>query len=115
MHKVITRHLVKTFDIGVNGNLYGGRLLDWLDESGALYLKETYPHLRFVTYLMGETVFHKPVRQGEMLTFVVTAAVEGAHSVKMNISAMRAEETVLSTVTVFVCVDAQGSKRGIRD
>ena len=40
---LITRHLVKAFDIGVNFNLYGGRMMDWLDEAGALYALERFP------------------------------------------------------------------------
>ena len=54
---LITRHLIKAFDIGVNENLYGGRMLDWIDEAGAMFARLQYPQNQFVTLKIAETVF----------------------------------------------------------
>ena len=56
MMELITRHLVKAFDIGVNDNLYGGRMLDWIDEAGAMFARLGFPKNQFVTLKIAETV-----------------------------------------------------------
>lgn len=110
---LITTHLVKAFDLGVNGNLYGGRLLDWLDEAGALYVHDRF-NACFVTWKIGETVFHKPVKQNSIVKIHVRNVEVRRSSVGFDLVAKVRDEEVLTTSMVFVCVDAEsGVKRPI--
>ena len=112
---LITTHLVKEFDLGMNGNLYGGRLLDWLDEAGALFVHDTFKGNVFVTWKVGETVFHKTVKQKAIVKLYIQNVDVRTHSVGFEISARVEQEEVLSTSMVFVCVDAvTGQKKAIR-
>jgi acyl-CoA thioesterase YciA len=69
--KYIASTIVRASDIGLNNNLFGGTLLRWLDEYGALF---TYKYLnhRFVTYKMEKTYFLKSAKQGDCIDFYVT-------------------------------------------
>lgn len=112
---LITTHLVKEFDLGVHGNLYGGRMLDWLDEAGALFVHDTYKGNVFVTWKCGETIFHKPVKLKAIVKLYIKNVEVRTHSVGFDISATVEEEEVVSTSMVFVCVDAEtGEKTAIR-
>lgn len=111
---IITRHLVKVFDIGVNNNLYGGRMLDWLDEVGVLFIREQYPTKQFVTLKISETVFHKPVQCNDILLFDVIDYKVGNTSVSLNIDVYNLEKVkVVSTNIVYVSIDQYGNKTPI--
>lgn len=60
--KYIASTIVRQSDLGLNDNLFGGTLLRWLDEYGALF---TYKYLNhtFVTYKMEKTYFLKSAKQ----------------------------------------------------
>lgn len=111
---LITRHLVKAFDIGVNFNLYGGRMMDWLDEAGALYALERFPNYQFVTLKISETIFHKPVHINEVLKFYIINEKIGNTSLTLTINVMRNSEKILSTNMVFVSIDSEGNKKAIK-
>lgn len=113
---LITTHFVKNFDLGANGNLYGGRLLDWLDESGALFVHQKFPRNYFVTWKIGETIFHRPVKEGEIVSFFVSNVEQRKSSVGLNITVKRNNFEVLTSSMVFVCVDKNtGEKKEIEN
>ncbi len=107
----ITTHFVKNFDLAMNGNLYGGRMLDWIDEAGSLYVHSLVDAI-FVTWKIGETVFHKPVKVGSLIAFYVKNLHVREHSVSFEIEVQdaRSGDIVLTTSMVFVCVDSDGRK-----
>jgi acyl-CoA hydrolase len=111
---LVTTHLIKEFDLGLNGNLYGGRMLDWLDESGALFVHELYNEY-FVTYKIGEIVFHKPVKKGTIIKFFVKNVETRKSSVSFEITVKNGNDIeVLTAFMVFVCIDqATGEKKEI--
>ena len=47
--QIVTRHLVMEKDLNYHGNLYGGTMLAWLDESSALFVMESIGYTNFVT------------------------------------------------------------------
>lgn len=105
---LITRHLIKAFDIGVNENLYGGRMLDWIDEAGAMFTRLQYPQNQFVTLKIAETVFHKPIHINEIIEFYVSNVVVGETSLTFTIEVKRNQELILHTTIVFVAVGIDG-------
>lgn len=108
MMELITRHLVKAFDIGVNDNLYGGRMLDWIDEAGAMFARLSFPKNQFVTLKIAETVFHKPIHINEIIEFYVSQVTVGETSLTFTIEVKRNEELILHTTVVFVAVGIDG-------
>ena len=56
--KYIASTIVRASDIGLNDNLFGGTLLRWLDEYGALFTYK-YLHHTFVTYKTANTKLKK--------------------------------------------------------
>ena len=64
--KYIASTIVRANDIALNGNLFGGTLLRWLDEYGALFTYK-YLHHTFVTYRMGDTYFLKSAKLGNLI------------------------------------------------
>lgn len=108
---LITTHLVKGFDIGLNNNLYGGRMLDWIDESGALFTRELFPKEKFVTLKIAETIFHHPVKSNDVIKFFVVEPCGGKTSLSFKIVVKRNEDVVLTTDMVFVCVSNEGNKK----
>lgn len=102
---LVTTHLVKAFDLGINGNLYGGRMLDWLDEAGALFAHSRY-NACFVTWKVGETIFHTPVKEGSIVSIYVRNVERRRSAVGFELAAKVKDQEVLTTSMVFVCVDA---------
>jgi len=46
---LISTHAVKKSDLGFHGNLFGGKLLSWLDAAGAAYAMQVCDTPRVVT------------------------------------------------------------------
>jgi len=101
------------------GYLFGGNLLQWVDEVGWIAASLDYPGCNFVTIGMDKVEFKKSVRQGALLRFEAKRSREGATSVKYTVDVYRhdmksgAEEPIFSTNTTFVCIDSQGKKCGL--
>lgn len=111
--ELITSHFVKQFDLGSNKNLYGGRMLDWLDEAGALYVFNTYKEC-FVTWKIGETIFHKPAKLNSVVKFYVRNPEVRESSVGFEVVVRVNDEEILTTSMVFVCINpATGRKKKI--
>lgn len=116
MEQLVTAHFVKDFDLGQNGNLYGGRMLDWLDEAGALFVHRMFKDRCFVTWKIGETIFYKAVKNRSIVSIYVKNADIRTSSVGFDVVARVEGEEVLATHMVFVCVDEKtGEKRPLND
>ena len=98
------------------GYLFGGNLLQWVDEVGWIAASLDYPGCNFVTIGMDKVEFKKSVRQGALLRFETKLSREGKTSVQYMIDVYRhdigsgEDEAIFSTNTTFVCIDSQGKK-----
>ena len=61
MHYVATK-ICRASEIGYNGNLFGGAMLSWLDESGAAFAGYLCRTPAMVTLKMEEVLFRRPVK-----------------------------------------------------
>lgn len=99
-----------------HGFLFGGYLLQWIDEFAWITATVDYPGLRFVTVAMDNLQFRRGIDTGEVLRFVVERAGTGRTSVRYRVSAHGIVKqpdpaTVLFETTItFVNVDAEGGK-----
>lgn len=102
------------------GYLFGGNLLQWVDEIGWIAASLDYPGCNFVTIGMDKVEFKKSVRQGALLRFETKRSKEGRTSVQYTVDVYRYDITcgekvpIFSTNTTFVCIDDHGKKRGLK-
>ena len=111
--KYIASTIVRASDIGLNDNLFGGTLLRWLDEYGALF---TYKYLnhKFVTYKMQKTYFLKSAKQGDCIDFYVTNLKFNNVSVNFDlvakINSCKPTKQIINTNMTFVAIDVGKQK-----
>lgn len=108
--------LVLPEHINQHGFLFGGYLLQWIDEFAWITATVDYPGCRFVTVAMKDVQFRRRIAMGEVLRFAVAQAEEGRTSVQYRIRAhglvVEPDPGVVlfETSITFVNVDADGRK-----
>ncbi len=108
-------------DIGIHGNLFGGVMMSWIDESAAAFATEYCFTPNMVTLKVGEMIFAKPVKAGNHVRIYGDVHRVGRSSITLRIEVRRyslysAEETlVCSTNITFVRIDDDGSPTAIAD
>jgi acyl-CoA hydrolase len=109
--KYITSTLVRPVDIGLNGNLFGGALLTWLDGYGGIYLYKCLRH-KFVTYKMEDIYFLKSAKVDDLIDFYVDNLKFNKISVDFNIIAKINEsgKEIINTKITFVAVNPETAK-----
>lgn len=110
----ITTHAIKKSNLGFHGNLFGGFLLQWLDEAAAGFASEVCDTPRMVTKSIDKCIFSKPGKEGQLLKIYGEVENIGRTSLTLNLEARShsvydGHQTVmLSTKMVFVRIDEQG-------
>jgi len=100
-------------DLGLNGNLYGGNLLSWIDEIAAIFARKETKEKYVVTYKFGEITFKHPIKEGDLVDFYCHTIERRTSSLKFNIYASIGNETVFTTEAIFVVVDENGNKKSV--
>ena len=120
MHYVATK-ICRTSEIGLNGNLFGGTMLSWLDEAGAAFAGYLCHAPAMVTLKMEEVLFRRPVKISHHVRIYARVNKVGNTSITLDVEARRfdfekeLEETVCSTRMVYVKIDAEGKAVRIDD
>jgi len=115
--KYYTRKLVKTSDLNGRGTLFGGRLLEWIDEEAAIfaYCQSKSPHL--VTKAMSEVDFISPVQNGDIIEFGCELIGYGntSVSVKLEVRNKTSKKKVISVDKItFVNLDKFGNPKKLK-
>lgn len=98
------------------GYLFGGNLLNWVDEVAWIAASLDFPGCNFVTIAMDRVEFRKSVKAGSLLRFEATQNRRGTTSVQYGIKVYRhdldigQEEEIFSNNTTFVCINDTGDK-----
>lgn len=79
-----TRKWVKPEDLNPNGTLFGGRLLQWIDEEVALYAIIQLEIPRTVTKFMSEIDFVSSAKQGDIVEIGIDVVKFGTSSITLN-------------------------------
>lgn len=106
-----TRKWVKPEDLNPNNSLFGGRLLQWIDEEAALYTTVQLENKRVVTKFLSEINFINAPRQGDIVEIGITATSFGRTSITLRceVRNMITREPILSIdKMVFVNLDEEG-------
>jgi len=118
---LINTHPIKKSDLGFHGNLFGGKLMSWIDSSAASYSMEICHNRRMVTICIDKCVFKKPAREGSLLKIYGDVVKIGNTSITLYLEARsfnvytHEEDVILSTNITFVRVDEDGNAIPISD
>ena len=99
------------------GFLFGGCLLQWVDEMAWIAASLDYKGCRLVTIAMDQVTFRKGVRSGTVLRFVTQRVRIGRTSVSYKVEVFAetieggSEDLVFTTTVTQVRVDESGQKR----
>mgnify|MGYP003625432242 FL=1 len=112
--RYITQHPIKKSDLGFHGNLFGGKLLAWLDAAAASYASEFCDTPRMVTKSIDKCIFNKPAREGQLLKIYGKVIKVGTTSITLRLEARShnvyngKQNVILDTNITFVRVDEMG-------
>lgn len=79
-----TRKWVKPEDLNPNQSLFGGRLLQWIDEEAALYTVIQLENKHVVTKFMSEIDFISAPKQGDIIEIGIMATHFGNTSLTLR-------------------------------
>lgn len=108
------RMLMMPKDTNALGTIFGGIILSYIDQAGAV---EAHGHApgRLVTVAMHEVVFHAPVYVGDLVSFYAETLRVGTTSLTIQVTVeaqrpgpRREKVKVTEAVVVYVHVDASG-------
>lgn len=114
--ELISSHICMTKNIGINGNLFGGEILSWIDLAAASYATEKCYTPHMVTGTMEQVVFKSPVKVGEIIKLYGEILSIGNKSITIKIEARNfspythEENIVCCTNVTFVRIDPTTSK-----
>lgn len=117
--EVITRELVLKSDLGIHGNLFGGRMVSFLDKAGAIEATRLCQSSRMVTAEMTSIKFVKKVRENQQVWIYGEIESLGTTSIVLRLEARKRniytgeEKLVCKTSVVFVRIDDEGLKKPI--
>lgn len=109
--QLISTHPIKKSDLGFHANLFGGKLLAWLDASAAAYAMEVCDTPRMVTVMIDKCEFKKPAKEGQMIKMYGSVAEIGNTSITLYMEARShnvysgKQTIILSTNIKFVRID----------
>lgn len=106
-----TRKWVKPEDLNPNQSLFGGRLLQWIDEESALYAVVQLDNYHVVTKYISEINFISAPRQGDIIEIGLLATHFGHTSLTMKceVRNKRTQQPILTIdKIVFVNLDKNG-------
>jgi acyl-CoA thioesterase YciA len=113
--KLISKKICMTKDIGIHNNLFGGTLMEWIDEAAAAFATEYCHTPNMVTLRVGELLFKKPVKVGNHIRIYGDVLSLGKTSINIVLEVKKynlysgEESIVCTTNTTFVRIDDDGS------
>jgi acyl-CoA hydrolase len=84
---MIQHYLIRPESLNHAGNLFGGRLLSWADETAYMTAIQAYPNCEFVTRALEATDFKSPAVNGDLVELTGKIVETGETSCKVSISA----------------------------
>jgi len=111
---ILSTHPVKKLDLGFHGNLFGGKLLSWVDAAVAAYAMERCHSKNMITVAIDKCVFEKPAKEGQLVKIYATMSKVGNTSATFDVEARNYnvfrgdEDIILKTSMTFVRVDDEG-------
>ena len=118
---LVATHLVKKSDLGFHSNLFGGKILSWIDISAAAYSMQVCDTPRMVTISIDRCEFKKPAKEGQLVKIYADVQEIGNSSATIDIEARAhnvysgEQKVIVSTKIKFVRIDENGDPIPISD
>ncbi|HET8839671.1 MAG TPA: hotdog domain-containing protein [Flavobacteriaceae bacterium] len=109
-----TRKWIKPGDLNPNGTLFGGRLLEWIDEEAALYAIIQLENPKTVTKFMSEIDFKSSAKQGDIVEIGLMVIKFGNASLTLKCEVrnkMTREKIITIEKIVMVSLDNDGKPK----
>jgi len=112
--QLLATHPIKKMDLGFHGNLFGGKLLSWVDAALAAHAMEVCHSKNMVTISIDRCVFKKPAKEGSLLKIYGKLIKIGNTSATFNVevrsyNVFKEEEAIILTTSItFVRIDDEG-------
>ncbi|MFI0429121.1 acyl-CoA thioesterase [Mariniflexile sp. HMF6888] len=109
-----TRKWVKPEDLNANGTLFGGRLLEWIDEEAALYTIIQLENPKVVTKYISEIDFKASAKQGDIIEIGIDVVKFGKASLTLSCEVrnkMTRETIITISNIVMVNVGSDGKAK----
>jgi acyl-CoA thioesterase YciA len=113
--ELLNTHPIKKSDLGFHGNLFGGKLLSWIDASAAGYSMQLCDTPRMVTVSIDQCNFEKPAKESQLLKIYAKPSKVGNTSMTLYMEARAhnvytgKQDLVLKTHITFVQIDEGGN------
>lgn len=119
--ELLNTHPIKKSDLGFHGNLFGGKLLAWVDAAAAGYAMQLCDTPRMVTISIDKCFFEKPAKEGQLLKIYGLPNKVGTTSINIYMECRAhnvytgEQKVVLRTHIKFVRIDEDGNPIPISD
>lgn len=107
--------LIMPGDLNAAGRLFGGRLMEWVDEIAALYCMSQLARKQIVTKKISEVIFNEPADLRDVLEFFCRTKSVGRTSVTIEclvmtkiLSPQDRVKLIVACDLVFVSIDEFG-------
>ena len=114
-YETVSLKMVMPEDLNPAGRLFGGRLMEWIDEYAALYCMSKMKTRSLVTKKISEVIFNKPADVGDILNFRYRVKTTGRTSLTIEclvatqrMAAADIEKEIVHCDLVFVALDSTG-------
>ena len=113
--EILNTHPIKKSDLGFHGNLFGGKLLSWIDASAAGYSMQLCDTPRMVTVSIDQCNFERPAKESQLLKIYGRPSKVGNTSMTLYMEARAhnvytgKQDLVLKTNITFVQIDEGGN------
>ena len=119
--ELLNTHPIKKSDLGFHGNLFGGKLLAWIDAAAAGYSMQLCDTPRMVTVSIDKCFFEKPAKEGQLVKIYGVPNKVGSSSITIYMECRAhnvytgEQRVVLRTHIKFVRIDEDGNPIPISD
>ena len=119
--ELLNTHPIKKSDLGFHGNLFGGKLLAWIDAAAAGYAMQLCDTPRMVTVAIDKCFFEKPAKEGSLVKIYGIPYKIGSTSITLYMECRAhnvytgEQKIVLRTNIKFVRIDEEGNPIPISD
>jgi acyl-CoA thioesterase YciA len=113
--ELINTHPIKKSDLGFHGNLFGGKLLAWIDAAAAGLCMQLCDSPKMVTVSIDKCFFERPAKEGQLIKIYGQPAELGNSSINLYMEARShnvytgRQTIILRTHIKFVHIDDEGN------
>ena len=112
--RLIGTKVCMTSDLGIHNNLFGGKMLSWIDEAAVAFAAEVCYTPNMLTLKLDEVLFKAPVKENDQIKIYSEIESIGNSTITILVEARRfsvythEEQLVCSTRIIFIRIDENG-------